>query len=127
MTNGATEASFMRSRLLKWGVRSDLVLCDEQSTNTFENLQQAIRLIDSLAALSGPVKVALITGGFHLRRTLDLARKAWKDQSRIRIGAIPAYGPNTAPKTWYKSEIGRTIIADELEKICDLGLILDSK
>lgn len=64
-----TEAQVMRDRLIGLGVPDQLILCEDQSTTTLENLQNAQAL---LAPSSGPIVV--VSDRYHLPRALLVCR-----------------------------------------------------
>lgn len=121
--SGETEAAFMRSRLLARGVTPDRIFIDESSRNTAENLRHALPLIEALSLPHRPLNLMLATGGFHLVRTLALARHAFARSPSLKVFPFSAHGPNTAPDTWHRSPTGRSIIAQELEKLCEQDLL----
>lgn len=125
--SGETEAAYMHARLIDWGVPPDRVRCDYASLHTVENLRNALPLIETLSTPDQPVHLALVTAGFHLARTLQLARIAFARMSALHVFPLPAYGPNTAPDSWHLNPIGRTVIADELEKLCNRGLLPETR
>lgn len=75
MESGETEAAFMRARLLKLGVSELRIRMDESSFNTAEDLRHPLPLIEALANTDEVCNVVLVTGGFHVVRTMDLARR----------------------------------------------------
>ena len=117
METGETEAAYMRTCLRALNVAPERIQIDEASRNTAENLRHIRPLIESLLLSRQPLNLVLVTGGFHLVRTMALAGHIFAPLTGLRLFAHPAYGPDTAPDTWHKTPAGRAIIAEELGKI----------
>lgn len=64
-----SEAAAMKAYLLDQGIESDRILTEDQSSNTTENLRFSRRLIRQNAS------VAIVTNGFHIYRSVKLAKK----------------------------------------------------
>lgn len=119
---GQTEAEFMRSYLLAQGVAAAAIRCDGTSTSTMENLLHARPLLRSIAPGDRAVDVVLVTGGFHLSRSLQLARRVFTGQPAVRVFALPAYGSHTHPDSWFLHATGRAVVGAELCKLRELDL-----
>lgn len=65
-----TEAMAMKNYLLENGIEEERILLEDQSTNTSENILYSKRLIAKSNA-----KVAVVTNGFHVFRSISIARK----------------------------------------------------
>ncbi len=74
-----SEAAVMRDYLLAQGVERGRILIEEQSVNTTENMKFSKRLIREGAS------VAIVTNGFHVYRSISLAKK----QGMSKVFAIP--------------------------------------
>lgn len=68
-----TEGSAMRKYLLENGVDADRIITEEKATSTAENMVFTKELLDE--KLGGNYKVTVITNGFHIYRSVSLARK----------------------------------------------------
>lgn len=123
MISGETEAAFMRAQLMAQGVNSDDILCEASSTNTEENLRRVLPLIRSVSPRDQSVNVVLVTGGFHLVRTLRLIQLVFAGSPWLQVFPLPAYGPHTAPDSWHLSEEGRTVIGNEIAKLLAFEMI----
>lgn len=83
-----TEAQAMHDVLLALGVPDDRIVMEGRSLNTIENMRET-------RALVGTGKVALVTSGWHMPRSLRLARQAGLDAEafptdwRVVPGATP--------------------------------------
>ncbi|WP_438448383.1 YdcF family protein [Gorillibacterium sp. sgz5001074] len=70
-----TEAAAMKRYLLDHGVPERLILGEDQSTNTYENLLFSHTLLTSQGVDASKVKVTLITNDFHMLRSKLLAHR----------------------------------------------------
>lgn len=68
-----SEAKAMKEYLIEKGINEDLIIEEDKSTNTNENIIYSKRIIDSLT--KNDYKVMIITNGFHCYRTKLLANK----------------------------------------------------
>ncbi len=90
MGNGetSTEASAMKSYLVRHGVAESRIVMEPRATSTWENMVYSKQILDEL--FTRPYKVAVITNGFHIYRSVAYAKKAGFD----------AYSRH-APIEWY--------------------------
>jgi len=75
-----TEAEVMREYLLARGVDSPVILVEDRSANTAENLKYSAALMDRIDA-----PVGIVSNSFHLYRAMELARKVGLKR------AVPVY------------------------------------
>ena len=75
----ATEASVMRDELIKQGVAADMILMDEESFNTRQNIANAVTLLEGHAARH----VVVVTSDYHLPRAMAIAEDAGLEASGI--------------------------------------------
>lgn len=66
------ESSEMKNYLLSKGIDKDLIIEEDKSQNTFENLQNSKEILD-LYFQGEPYKIAVITNNFHIYRALSMA------------------------------------------------------
>ena len=64
-----SEAAAMKAYLMEQGINLDRILAEEQSSNTIENIRFSKSLMHENAS------IAIVTNGFHIFRTVKLARK----------------------------------------------------
>ena len=67
-----SEADSMYFYLLKKGIPAEMIIEEDQSKNTFENLQNAKAIVDSR---KGRKKFAFVTSNYHVYRALRHAKK----------------------------------------------------
>lgn len=65
-----TEAEAMKNYLLENGIAEERILVEDKSTNTVENILYSKELITKDEA-----KVAVVTNGFHVFRSINIAKK----------------------------------------------------
>lgn len=65
-----SEAEAMFRYLVAKGIREDRIIREDQSTNTDENIRYSRKLMES-----GDSKVAIVTNGFHVFRSVSIAKK----------------------------------------------------
>ncbi len=76
---GPTEAEMMLQLLVEHGINSDILLLEDQSTNTYENIMYSQKLMEQYELKSA----LLVTDTFHMKRAMLLA----EDQGIISYGA----------------------------------------
>ncbi|MEN6547506.1 MAG: YdcF family protein [Armatimonadia bacterium] len=75
-----TEASLLKGLAVELGLPPERIRVDDRSRNTFENAQEAARILRE----TGGSNIVLITSAFHMRRSMACLRK-------VGLEAIP-YG-----------------------------------
>lgn len=111
--SNVVEAIWMKEVLLRNNISRERILVDDKSKNTKENIVNSMKNIEKHFDDSSNANIAIIVAGFHRRRVKFYATTEIKNELYL----INAYGDYTKPDNWYKSEIGRKIIYDELKKV----------
>ena len=75
----APEAHVMRDELIKQGVPADMILMDDQSFNTRQNIANAVHLLDG----QDVHHVLVVTSDYHLPRAMAIAEDAGLDASGL--------------------------------------------
>ena len=75
----APEAHVMRDALIKQGVPADMILMDDQSFNTRQNIANAVHLLDG----QDVHHVLVVTSDYHLPRAMAIAEDAGLDASGL--------------------------------------------
>ena len=83
----ATEASVMRDELIKQGVREDMILMDEKSFNTRQNIANAAKLLEGREVNH----VLVVTSDYHLARAMAIAKDAGLSAAGIGAETLPQY------------------------------------
>lgn len=68
------EAEAMKRFLIKHGVSEDLILKEEKSTNTFENMKFTSDIVNKLEKKDN-IKITIVTNNFHVLRAKFLAQR----------------------------------------------------
>lgn len=93
----APEATVMRALLVERGIPADLIITDDTSYNTRQNISNAAALL----AGKDIGKVLIVTSDYHLPRALALAR----DQGFNAVGL----GSPCKPEYWLKNHARETL------------------
>lgn len=89
------EGSAMADRLRALGVPAERIIVEDASHNTYENLRNALRIMEARSWRTA----AIVTSDYHLQRALWLAR----DLSMDACGA--AARSNHRPHMWLKARV----------------------
>lgn len=107
-----SEAEFMKQYLLGYGVPAADIFVDGYSTNTQQNIENALSILNDAVRVK---KVGVVTGGFHMKRVASIVNEKSVPQSvKDNMIYIPAYGEYTRPDNWHQSFKGVHIIMNEL-------------
>ena len=90
----ATEASVMRSELIKQGVAAEDILMDEESFNTRQNIANAVKLLEG----HNVDHVLVVTSDYHLARAMAIAEDAGLDASGVGAPTLQGLRP------WVKNQ-----------------------
>lgn len=80
--NTKSEASIMKEYLIKNGISESRIICEDKSTDTIENINNCIKLIESNK------KVVLISSNYHILRSKMICRLLG-----LRVKGIGVYTP----------------------------------
>ena len=123
--NSRTEAEFMAAYLTSHGIHEGRIYLENRARYTRQNLELSAGVIRELEAMAGqPVRLGIMTGGFHIPR-IALLVASMPEYAAHDVSFFPAYGPNTKPENWFETPVGRDIILKELRKTARLSLELD--
>ncbi len=75
----APEAHVMRDELVKQGVPEEQILMDDQSFNTWQNIRNAVALLEG----RGAQRVLIVTSDYHLPRAMAIAEDAGLEASGL--------------------------------------------
>lgn len=82
----APEGEGMRNWLLDQGIPAEMVLAENKSRNTHQNLQNAVEMLPETAE-----KITIITSDYHLPRAMAIARDMGLDAEGIGSPCKPEY------------------------------------
>jgi uncharacterized SAM-binding protein YcdF (DUF218 family) len=106
-----TDFDFCSNVLRKNGVPENVILCENQSTNTYENAQFSKNVLDWKNITAG--KAILCCQAFHARRAL-ITYVHWFPETIFYV--IPCVTQGISSGNWWKSEYGLARVLGELEK-----------
>lgn len=116
MNKVQTEAEFMASYLMENGVEKARISIENRANCTRKNLENSLAIIQNLQEdYKEPVRIGIVTGGFHILRTRQLAENI-EPYRRFPHTYFPAYGSHTRPDNWFSNPLGKTVILAELRK-----------
>ena len=110
-----TEAEHMRMYAISMGVEPEDILIDNLSQNTVENMFGSLLELQRSFRINRVKKVLLVTTGYHMRRSLALARYYFP--KHIEVMPCPADDKHTRRDNWMKTEEGRKRANEEVINI----------
>ena len=93
-----SEASRIKKIIVEKGIPLDCIYTDEESKNTFENIDNAMKII--LNKDSNINSLSIISGEYHLKRCLLAINKKYPN---IRVTTIPSNDSYTDKDNWFNS------------------------
>ena len=97
INNKESEANRIRKILIEKGIPDNCIYMDEKSQNTFENIDNAMKII--LENENNINSLSIITSEYHLKRCfLSFVKK----YPNISITTIPAYDGYSDKLNWFK-------------------------
>lgn len=90
------EATKMKELAIKMGIKEEDILIDDQSKNSFENVDNAFKLIDQEID-----SIAIITSEFHLKRCMAIIKKKFPS---IEVIMIPSKDGFSDSDNWFLSD-----------------------
>jgi len=112
---GINEAHHLSGMLVQDGLPDEVILREDQSTNTKENNIFSIRLLENFGLMSSIKKVLLVVKNYHARRSVMCCRR-WFPKD-VKFYPIP-YAPREFDRhNWHQYEIGRQYVEQEYDKI----------
>lgn len=110
-----SEAEHMYKAVLELGVVEENVILENSSQNTVENILFALTELQRTFWLNKVHSVLLVTAGYHMRRSLMVARYLFPEH--INIIPCPANDTNTRRDNWMNTPIGIRRVKDEAMNI----------
>lgn len=124
------EAIKMRELALSLGINEEDIIVEDKSSNTFENVENAIQLLPE-----GLKQVCIITSEFHLKRCYAILKKRYPDMEVTMIASKDGFSDKD---NWFLSDntwnSGRSLVTYEAhllvkyakdDKIYDLEVTFD--
>lgn len=111
----AAEAKQMQQSAICRGVPMSDVLMDEISMTTKENILCGALILDRTFRLCNVKEVLLVTGNYHMRRSLAMANTYMPQW--IHFTPCPAPYDKTNRAQWFQTPRGKELVTDEAKKI----------
>ena len=109
-----SEAEYMKFIMVKEGVPAEAVIPEDQAMTTLENMTYSFEILKNTPDLLKDNMLVLATSGYHMYRSLLLAKKVFGD---IRLIPYPVWEPDLRQDTWRDSEYGIARIKNEVHFI----------
>lgn len=104
------EAIKMKKLAIYLGIKEEDILIETEANNTFENIDNAIKLMDSTYL----DKIIIITSEFHLKRCVAILKKKYP---YIKVITIPSKDGYSDKDNWFLSDAsynsGRSLVTYE--------------
>lgn len=114
-----SEAAAIGQELIKAGYPSNKIRREAQSTNTWENFHNSMKLIRQETQAERQLHLAFVSSSYHLTRAAYLAEK-----EKINITAIPAATPkNYIASGWFR-EFAAMLLIKKHQQVVVLSLFL---
>ena len=91
-----SEASRMKKLILEAGIPETCIYLEDQSRNTFENVDNAMKII--LSENKNVESLSIITGEYHLMRCVLTLKKRYPN---ITVTTIPSYDGYADKNNWF--------------------------
>ncbi|RKU15045.1 hypothetical protein C6503_13960 [Candidatus Poribacteria bacterium] len=115
---GKPVAHIMRDELITRGVPSDVILVQDRSTNTLEDVAFSLDVLEKHDI--SPESIAFLCKAHHSGRCLRTLRKFFPSQMLLSVPYIAAYdGIKVAEEDWYQHEVSRGRVYGEYLRIIE--------
>ena len=113
---GSPLASIMRDELIARGVSSDVILVQDRSTNTLEDVVFSLDILEQHSI--SPESIAFLCKAHHSGRCLRTLRKFFPSQTLSPITYAAEYeGVKVSKEDWYQHEVSRGRVYGEYLRI----------
>ena len=103
---GQSLASIMRDELITRGVPSDIILVQDRSTNTLEDVAFSLDVLEEHDI--SPNSIAFLCKAHHSGRCLRTLRKFFPSQTLLPITYVAEYdGIRVSRENWYHHQVSR--------------------
>lgn len=115
---GKPVAHIMRDELIARGVPSDLILVQDRSTNTLEDVAFSLDVLEQHSI--SPESIAFLCKGHHSGRCLRTLRKFFPSQTLSPVIYVTEYeGVKVSKADWYQHEVSRGRVYGEYLRIIE--------
>ena len=115
---GKPVAHIMRDELIARGVPSDLILVQDRSTNTLEDVAFSLDVLEKHSI--SPESIAFLCKAHHSGRCLRTLRKFFPSQTLLPVTYLAEYeGVKVSKADWYQHEVSRGRVYGEYLRIIE--------
>ena len=115
---GKPVAHIMRDELITRGVPSDLILVQDRSTNTLEDVAFSLEVLEKHSI--SPESIAFLCKAHHSGRCLRTLRKFFPSQTLLPVTYLAEYeGVKVSKADWYQHEVSRGRVYGEYLRIIE--------
>ena len=115
---GKPVAHIMRDELIARGVPSDIILIQDRSTNTLEDVAFSLDILKQHHI--SPKSIAFLCKAHHSGRCLRTLRKFFPSQTLSAITYVAEYeGVKVSKEAWYQHEVSRGRVYGEYLRIIE--------
>ena len=115
---GQPLASIMRDELITRGVPSDIILVQDRSTNTLEDVAFSLDVLEEHDI--SPNSIAFLCKAHHSGRCLRTLRKFFPSQTLLPITYVAKYdGIKVSRENWYHHQVSRGRVYGEYLRIIE--------
>ena len=115
---GKPVAHIMRDELIARGVPSDVILVQDKSTNTLEDVAFSLDVLEKHDI--SPESIAFLCKAHHSGRCLRTLRKFFPSQTLSPITYLAEYdGIKVSKEDWYQHEVSRSRVYGEYLRIIE--------
>ncbi len=115
---GKPVAHIMRDELITRGVPSEVILVQDRSTNTLEDVAFSLDVLEKHSI--SPESIAFLCKAHHSGRCLRTLRKFFPSQTLLPITYVAVYdGVKIAEEDWYQHEVSRGRVYGEYLRIIE--------
>jgi uncharacterized SAM-binding protein YcdF (DUF218 family) len=111
------ESEEMKKLAITLGAKEEDIITENISTNTMENVTFALPIIDKEMGLVNINSITAVVKDFHSRRAVMTLRKYLPEHIKILATPYKSDNHKYSKEMWYKTEIGREKIIEEIDKI----------
>lgn len=111
-----SEAEYMKLIAVREGVPEEDIILENQALTTLENMSYSLSILKNTPGLLKDNKFILVTSGYHMYRSMLLAKKIFGD---IRIIPCPIWEPDLRQENWRDSEYGAARIKNEVHYLIE--------
>lgn len=115
---GKPVAHIMRDELIARGVPSEIILVQDRSTNTLEDVAFSLDVLEKYSIF--PKRIAFLCKAHHSGRCLRTLRKFFRSQILSPVTYLAEYeGVKIAKEDWYQHEVSRGRVYGEYLRIIE--------